>query len=192
MSNVGAPDTVIGGFALLRLATVLTPDASCAACAIVRVFGSLFVRSLLIVVEACVAVETISDFAVTVALAWTPDSVMFTSRAAGWPAVTVTVFVIVVKPCSVNVTVYDPGGSAWNVKSPPAEVTAVRVPWRTGAFAVTETPGRGAFSFSTLPVMLPVVKPCPTAVVAPTATMRSRARNPMSLFLVMRFIPPPN
>ena len=83
----------------------MTPEESAAACAIVRVFGSWFERSLVIVVEACVVVETMSDFAVTTALAWTPESVMFTSRADCWPAVTLTVFVRGWKPWSAKATV---------------------------------------------------------------------------------------
>ena len=106
---------------------------------------------------------------------------------AGWVAVTVTVFVIVSKPCSVHVTVYVPGGRAENVKLPFADVTVCRVPCNEGDFAVTVTPGKPAFSFSILPVRLPVVKPWPSALVAPTTTTRSSARSPKILFLVMPF-----
>src|SRR5262249_10260707 len=47
------------------------------------------------------------------------------------------------KPWSVAVTVYVPGGRRFRLNRPSASVTAVRVPWRLGLFAATDTPGSG-------------------------------------------------
>ncbi len=157
----------------------MTPDASCEAWTIVRVFGRTFERSFVIVVEACVVVETMSDFAVTTAFAWTPESVRFASTADGWPAVTLIVFVSGLEALERERDRVVAGGERLERearRSPTS--TVVRVPWSVGALAVTVTPGRAAFSFSTVPVRLPVVRPWPSAGVAPTTTTRSKSEEP--------------
>ena len=59
----------------------------------VRAIGSLFVSSVVSVVEAVVVVETVSARAVTVASVVTPDSDITASCVAGWPAVSGILFV---------------------------------------------------------------------------------------------------
>ncbi len=90
---------------------VFTPAASATEDRSVRVTGRLSVSSFVNVCAACgVDVATVSDLATTVAVASTPASGRTASRRASWPTVTGSARVSVLKPWSVNVTVYAPGG----------------------------------------------------------------------------------
>ena len=60
-------------------------------------------------------VETVSALAVTTAVVSTPASASFASCVTCWPVLRVTGIVTVWKPCSLNVTVASPGGSAMKV-----------------------------------------------------------------------------
>ena len=71
------------------------------------------------------------------------------------------------KPDMTNATMYSPGGRFGMTKSPFTFVTAVRVPWSAGDFAVTVTPGSARPSASaTRPVMVPVGRPWASACAA--------------------------
>ena len=72
----------------------------------VRAIGSLFANSLVIVVEPCVVVETISAFAETVAVAAISFSESVAFTAFRWPTESATFsFVTVLNHCKANVTV---------------------------------------------------------------------------------------
>ncbi len=87
------------------------------------------------------------------------------------------------KPDSSKTTVYSPAGRNGMMKSPLADVTAVRAPWTDGDVAVTVTPGSARLSGSTTaPVIAPVGLPW---AAADAATARAITISKTNLTLRM-------